>query len=119
MAFRYTKLDLYNPKPLQSIRRKVGLTQRDIADALGCTEVTIRNYEHGRTLPSGEYIDLMHRLVSQADFEPAEFYEITAQKQALMQKAIAYFNHKQISSKPKENIINYNIFNSCPYQSSS
>lgn len=94
MAFRYTKPDLYNPKPLQDIRKKAGLTQRDIADALGCTTVTIRNYEHGRTLPSGEYIDLMHRLTRQSNFSPAEFYEITTRKQALLQKAAKYLNQK-------------------------
>lgn len=33
------------------LRRKYGLTQKDVADALGVSEQTIRNWENGRTKP--------------------------------------------------------------------
>lgn len=33
------------------MREVLGLTQKDIADELGVTEQTVRNWEHGRSVP--------------------------------------------------------------------
>jgi DNA-binding transcriptional regulator YiaG len=37
--------------PLMRLRRKRSLTQKQLADALGVTETTIRNWESGRSIP--------------------------------------------------------------------
>ncbi len=36
---------------LVKMREALGLTQKDIADELGITEQTVRNWEHGRSVP--------------------------------------------------------------------
>jgi DNA-binding XRE family transcriptional regulator len=36
---------------LVKMRESLGLTQKDIADELGVTEQTVRNWEHGRSIP--------------------------------------------------------------------
>jgi DNA-binding XRE family transcriptional regulator len=36
---------------LVKIRERLDLTQKEVADALGVTEQTVRNWEHGRAVP--------------------------------------------------------------------
>jgi DNA-binding XRE family transcriptional regulator len=36
---------------LVKLREQLELTQKDIADALGVTEQTVRNWEHGKAVP--------------------------------------------------------------------
>lgn len=41
-----------NPKSnLVSLRKELDLTQKDVADALGVTEQTVRNWEQGKAIP--------------------------------------------------------------------
>lgn len=35
---------------LVKMREELGLTQKEVADALGVTEQTVRNWEHGRSI---------------------------------------------------------------------
>jgi DNA-binding transcriptional regulator YiaG len=37
--------------PLMRLRRKRSLTQKQLGDALGVTETTVRNWESGRSIP--------------------------------------------------------------------
>lgn len=73
MGFRYTDIKSYNAAETKTVRKKLGITQREFAYALGCTEVTIRNYESGRNLPSAQYIDLLHRLCRERNILPSNF----------------------------------------------
>ncbi len=72
MTYRYT--NTYHKEALKEVRKNLKVTKRSLALALGCTEVTIGNYERGRNLPSGSYIDLLHRLCRERNIEPPEFY---------------------------------------------
>ena len=38
---------------LKSIREHLGVSQRAMADGLGCTQANVSNYENGQTLPPG------------------------------------------------------------------
>lgn len=42
---------------LQAARKRKGLSQREVAKALGVTEVTISNHERGVTMPSDELVE--------------------------------------------------------------
>lgn len=44
--------DEANPKSVfVQLRRELGLTQKQVSEALGISEQTIRNWENGRTVP--------------------------------------------------------------------
>ncbi|NET36887.1 MAG: helix-turn-helix transcriptional regulator [Cyanothece sp. SIO1E1] len=44
--------DRANPKSVfVNLREKLGLTQKQVAEAVGVTEQTIRNWEHGKVVP--------------------------------------------------------------------
>lgn len=73
MPRNYTKP--HNAKAIKEVRQRLGLKPSALAHALGCTEATIRNYERGRNLPSGQYIDLLHRLCRVRGVNPPEFYD--------------------------------------------
>lgn len=36
---------------LKSIRARLGLTQKEIAEGIGCTQANVGHYERGQTLP--------------------------------------------------------------------
>lgn len=37
--------------PIYTIRHRLGLTQKQLADALGCTQGNVGHYERGQTVP--------------------------------------------------------------------
>ncbi|NET38085.1 MAG: helix-turn-helix transcriptional regulator [Cyanothece sp. SIO1E1] len=44
--------DRANPKSVfVNLREQLGLTQRQVAEAVGVTQQTIRNWEHGKVVP--------------------------------------------------------------------
>jgi DNA-binding XRE family transcriptional regulator len=43
--------DKQDVKSFMELRKELGLTQRDIAVALGVTEDTVANWENGRSIP--------------------------------------------------------------------
>lgn len=59
MVNRFTGKSIYDKvleedrqrSPLVALREKVGLTQEALADALGVTDHTVRNWEKGRAEP--------------------------------------------------------------------
>lgn len=38
-------------RPIQIIRMRLGVSQQQLADALGCTQANVSNYERGQTIP--------------------------------------------------------------------
>jgi len=52
-----------NHSPLMKLRRAQGLTQKDIAQALGVSVTSVRNWENGRVMPHldpFQYQDLLN-----------------------------------------------------------
>lgn len=54
------------PERRREIREAAGLSQREIAEAMGVDTSTVHRWESGETLPRGErlrvYLDLLRRL---------------------------------------------------------
>ena len=63
-------------KRIQSLRRHLGLTQRQLADRLGIRQQTISEWETGLYQPRGASSTLLSFIAEQADFK----YEVTLQK---------------------------------------
>ncbi|GLP71749.1 transcriptional regulator [Streptomyces sp. TUS-ST3] len=61
----------FDPDALRRIRRERGVTQRDLADALGVTVPTISRYENCVSVPSMDVIDLMAQTLG------VEFFDLT------------------------------------------
>lgn len=57
---------LPDPSMRQQIREGAGLTQREVAEVLGVTRVTVARWEGGVRMPRGrhldDYVDLLERL---------------------------------------------------------
>ncbi len=55
---------------IAELREAVGLTQRELADKVGVTDTTIRNYEKGRSVL--EWIERVIRLCEALNCEPKD-----------------------------------------------
>lgn len=55
------------------LRESVGLTQRQLADQVGVTETTIRNYEKGRSVL--EWIERIIKLCEALNCQPEDLIE--------------------------------------------
>lgn len=62
-------------------RKKLGLTQSDLAEKIGVTLKTIQNYEKGETIPVSK-LALLHNVLNQKDThkveEPPEVYSLNS-----------------------------------------
>jgi DNA-binding transcriptional regulator YiaG len=54
-------------KQIKSLRRALGITQRQLADMIGATQVTIARYETDVSRPTGAYLKLLKILLEQAN----------------------------------------------------
>lgn len=55
------------------LRESVGLTQRELADKVGVTDTTIRNYEKGRSVL--EWIERIIKLCEALNCQPEDLIE--------------------------------------------
>jgi DNA-binding transcriptional regulator YiaG len=46
------KARVWTPERISAFRTSLGMTQREFAEMLDCTEITVRFWERGRTRPS-------------------------------------------------------------------
>jgi DNA-binding transcriptional regulator YiaG len=53
-------------KQIKSLRRALGITQKQLADMIGATQVTIARYETDVSRPTGAYLKLLKILNEQA-----------------------------------------------------
>lgn len=58
---------------VSELRKKAGLTQRQLADAVGVTESTIRNWENDRN--GIDWFERIAKLCDALQCVPAELYE--------------------------------------------
>ena len=58
---------------IAELREAVGLTQRELADKVGVTDTTIRNYEKGRSVL--EWIERVIRLCDALQCEPKDLID--------------------------------------------
>ena len=61
----------FDPDALRRIRRERGMTQRDLAEALGVTVPTVCRYETHVSTPSMDVIDLMAQALG------VDFFDLT------------------------------------------
>jgi DNA-binding transcriptional regulator YiaG len=54
-------------KEIKELRRKLGLNQKGLAEALGCKLGTIENYEQGKRAPSEVFEERLQKLKKRAD----------------------------------------------------
>ena len=53
-------------KQIKSLRRALGITQQQLADMIGATQVTIARYETDVSRPTGAYLKLLKILAEEA-----------------------------------------------------
>ena len=53
-------------KQIKSLRRVIGITQQQLANMIGATQVTIARYETDVSRPTGAYLKLLKILLEQA-----------------------------------------------------
>jgi len=53
-------------KQIKSLRRVIGVTQQQLANMIGATQVTIARYETDVSRPTGAYLKLLKILLEQA-----------------------------------------------------
>lgn len=58
------------------LRHLLRLTQYEFARILGCTAESVRNWEHGRSIPAGQYIDAFYKICKSRQITPPSFFDI-------------------------------------------
>jgi DNA-binding transcriptional regulator YiaG len=59
----------WDSERIQALRRHLGLTQRELADALGTRQQTISEWETGMYKPRGTSTTLLSMVAERAEFE--------------------------------------------------
>jgi len=71
-----TKRTPWDRERIRALRRRLGLTQRELAERLGTRQQTISEWETGMYKPRGTSITLLSIIAERANFE----YQVTSQK---------------------------------------
>jgi transcriptional regulator with XRE-family HTH domain len=59
---------------VKGLRQKLGLTQSEFADLLGCRQQTISEWEQGLYVPGNAYAQLLNRLAERSHVPPMQVY---------------------------------------------
>lgn len=63
----------WNPEAIAELRTRLGLTQAEMAEALGVRQQTISEWETGRYLPRGASVRMLQFLAeARAPYDPPE-----------------------------------------------
>lgn len=62
-----------DPNPLRKFRKRLGVTQEELADRLGVKRPTYAKYETGASNPPSEVMDELKRLGYDPDKDPEEY----------------------------------------------
>jgi len=67
--YRHVRRKQWDSVDIQTLRRHLGLTQRQMADQLGVRQQTISEWEIGMYQPRGASSTLLSMIAEQADFK--------------------------------------------------
>ena len=65
----------FDPESIKEIREKLELSQNQFANLLGCTPESIRNWEHDRSVPAGQFIDLLYKICGEHGIDTPVFFK--------------------------------------------
>ena len=71
---RFTTKFIFLPESLKTIRNKLGLSQRGLADYLGCTTATVSAWEQNKNTPQGPFIEQLIKLCHDRDIAVPKFF---------------------------------------------
>jgi DNA-binding transcriptional regulator YiaG len=54
------------PEQVRAIRKRLGLTQQELADTIAASQVTVARWETGVNEPKGAYLKALQELAKQA-----------------------------------------------------
>jgi DNA-binding transcriptional regulator YiaG len=57
---------IVNPKQVRAIRKRLGLTQQELADMIAASQVTVARWETGVNEPNGAHLKALQELVKRA-----------------------------------------------------
>ena len=66
----------YRHEAFRDTREKLGLTQRDLAKIIDCTEKIISNYEAGRSAPNGYVVSMINLLCKKKEITEPRLYDL-------------------------------------------
>lgn len=85
---------VFNPKTIEEVRKRMGLTQQEFSDKLGIAKTAISRWEQGKVTPDADSLAAIYSLAKNDRIEPVFF--------------------KKVEAKPKEG--RSNLFVSWDYQ---
>ena len=65
--------DYFNPDSVREIRERAGLSRTRFAKILGVVPSSIKNWEEGRSAPSGAYYDAVKKFAEERGYDDIEF----------------------------------------------
>lgn len=65
----------FRPESIRVLREILGLSQNQLARKLKCTTESIRNWEHGRSQPSGYFMAALYQYCQKKRLNVPEFFE--------------------------------------------
>jgi DNA-binding transcriptional regulator YiaG len=58
------------PNRIKALRKRLGLTQQQLADMIAATQVTVARWETGSNEPKGAYVKALQELANKAKTKP-------------------------------------------------
>ena len=90
---------------LRLARKRKGLTQKDLADAVGARHNTVSNWEAGRNRPDPDTVRLLCTLL---EVDSNYFYETDPVERQLSDLEFALFGEvRQLSEQDKQDVLDF------------